>query len=429
MGWMMKVSSNQIARCPPSAARLGAMTSTGTDLSIEEYFDRLHALVRALPAEHVPLSQGHVLAEPLVARLPLPAQDNSAMDGFLISQPSSPGSLTVPFTLPVVGDVPAGAPAQAPQPGTALRIMTGGAVPAGFDGLVIPVEDTDIPPGPGPLPETVTVHRLPERNHIRRRGSHIEAGHQLAGAATLVDASLIAAAISAGVSTAVVHRIPRVSIIATGEELRNGQLPDSNGPMLEALMSATGPVDITRTVCGDSPVELRRRFDKAAAESDLIVTTGGVSAGAFDVVRAVVEDTVERGSYWFGHVNQRPGAPQGHALWNAVPVVCLPGNPVAAFVSAHLYLTPLLCSLRGLPRPTGVLDRPHLTAVAGADFPDPHRPLIQPCSIALGGSITASPPPGPRMRSHHVAALPGTQGFALLTSSVTAGEQLTVYPY
>ena len=351
------------------------------------------------------------------------------MDGFLIPQPSSPDSLTVPFTLPVVGDVPAGAPAQTLPPGTALRIMTGGPVPAGFDGLVIPVEDTDIPPGPGPLPETVTVHRLPERNHIRRRGSHIEAGHQLAGAATLVDASLIAAALSAGVDTAVLHRTPRVTVIATGEELLNGQLPDSNGPMLDALLSTTGPVDIARTVCGDSPVELRRRFDAAAADSDLIVTTGGVSAGAFDVVRAVVEDAVERGSYWFGHVNQRPGAPQGHALWDGVPVVCLPGNPVAAFVSAHLYLTPLMRSLRGLPRPTGVLDRPHLTAVAGADFPHPHRPLIQPCSIALDGSITAFPPPGPRMRSHHVAALPGTQGFALLTSPVTTGEQLTVYPY
>lgn len=405
------------------------MTSTGTDLSIEEYFECLHALVRALPSERAALSQGRVLAEPLVARLPLPPQDNSAMDGFLIPRHFSPDSLTVPFTLPVVGDVPAGAPAQTPPPGTALRIMTGGPVPAGFDGLVIPVEDTDIPPGPGPLPETVTVHRLPGRDHIRRRGSHVEAGHQLAGAATLVDASLIAAALSAGVDTAVLHRTPRVTVIATGEELLNGQLPDSNGPMLDALLSTTGPVDIARTVCGDSPVELRRRFDAAAADSDLIVTTGGVSAGAFDVVRAVVEDAVERGSYWFGHVNQRPGAPQGHALWDGVPVVCLPGNPVAAFVSAHLYLTPLMRSLRGLPRPTGVLDRPHLTAVAGADFPHPHRPLIQPCSIALDGSITAFPPPGPRMRSHHVAALPGTQGFALLTSPVTTGEQLTVYPY
>ncbi|ACP32654.1 molybdopterin molybdotransferase MoeA [Corynebacterium aurimucosum] len=405
------------------------MTRTGTDLSIEEYFDRLHSLVCALPSERAALSQGRVLAEPLVARLPLPAHDNSAMDGFLIPQPSSPDSLTVPFTLPVVGDVPAGSPAQTPPPGTALRIMTGGPVPAGFDGLVIPVEDTDIPPGPGPLPETVTVHRLPGRNHIRRRGSHVEAGHQLAGAATLVDASLIAAALSASVDTAVLHRTPRVTVIATGEELLNGQLPDSNGPMLDALLSTTGPVDIARTVCGDSPVELRRRFDAAAADSDLIVTTGGVSAGAFDVVRAVVEDAVERGSYWFGHVNQRPGAPQGHALWDGVPVVCLPGNPVAAFVSAHLYLTPLMRSLRGLPRPTGVLDRPHLTAVAGADFPHPHRPLIQPCSIAMAGSITAFPPPGPRMRSHHVAALPGTQGFALLTSPVTTGEQLTVYPY
>lgn len=429
MVWMMKDSSSPIARCPPSAARLGAMTSTGTDLSIEEYFDRLHALIRALPAERAPLVQGRVLAKPLFARLPLPPRDNSAMDGFLIPTPASPDDLPTPFTLPVIGDVPAGSPAQVPRPGTAVRIMTGGEVPEGFDGLVIPVENTDVPPGPGPVPETVTVHHLPDRNHIRRRGSHIDAGHQLAGSATLVDAPLIAASLSSGVDSAVVHRIPRVTIIATGEELINGQLSDSNGPMLEALISSTGLCEITRTVCGDSPIELQRRFNAAAADSDLIVTTGGVSAGAFDVVRAVIEDSVERDSYWFGHVNQRPGAPQGHALWDGIPVVCLPGNPVAAFVSAHLYLTQLLRSLRGLPRPAGVKDRPCLTAVAGADFPEPHHPLIQPCSITMTESITASPPPGPRMRSHHVAALPGTHGFALLTSPVAAGEQLTVYPY
>ena len=139
--------------------------------------------------------------------------------------------------------------------------------------------------------------------------------------------------------------------------------------MLAALVSATGPAHVTRLRCGDDPAELARVLDNAVstAASDLIVTSGGVSAGAFDVVHTVLSQRGERA--WFGHVAQRPGAPQGHALWQGVPVLCLPGNPVAAFVSAHLYLTPALRILRGLPRPASAIDRPALRAIAGADFP------------------------------------------------------------
>jgi len=308
--------------------------------------------------------------------------------------------------------------------------MTGGAIPEGFDGLVVPVEDTDISPGPGPLPETVTIHRLPTRSHIRRRGSHIACGEEIAQSSSRIDAPLLATLLSSGITSAELSRVPRITVIATGEELLNGQLPDSNGPMLEAILHATGTCDITRLCCGDAPEELREILDNAtqgATGSDLIVTTGGVSAGAFDVVRDVLTEHGERP--WFGHVNQRPGAPQGHALWNEVPVVCLPGNPVAAFVSAHLYLTPLLRTLAGLPRPQSVVDRPHLTATAAAAFPTASHPLIQPCHLTLDGTVTAAPPPGPRMRSHHVGALLGTNAFARITDPLSPGDTLDVYPY
>ena len=400
------------------------MTSTGHGTSIEDYFARLHALIRPVPAETAPVQAGQVLAEAVTAQSAVPPQDNSAMDGFLTPP------LDAPCSLQVIGDVPAGAPPLSPAPGTAVRIMTGAAVPDGFKGLVIPVEDTDVSAGPGPLPETVTIHRLPPRNHIRRRGSHIALGQEVAGPATLIDAPLLATLLSAGISTAQVHRIPRVAVIATGEELLSGLLPDSNGPMLDALIAATGPVNITRLCCGDDPTELRRVLDSVVQSDggcDLIVTTGGVSAGAFDVVHTVLSQHGEHS--WFGHVDQRPGAPQGHAVWDGVPVVCLPGNPVAAFVSAHLYLTPVLRSLRGLPRPTGSLDRPAITAVAGGEFRAAQHPRIQPCQLKFDGTVTAFPPPGPAMRSHHVGALPGTQGFALITESITPGDTLTVYPY
>ncbi|WP_296133105.1 molybdopterin molybdotransferase MoeA [uncultured Corynebacterium sp.] len=396
---------------------------TPAPLSIQEYFDRLCGILHPLAADIAPVSAGRVLAEPVSARAAIPPRDNSAMDGFLTPP------LDGPCTLKVIGDVPAGSPARTPCPDTAVRIMTGAAVPTGFNGMVVPVENTDVSPGPGPLPATVTIRTLPARDHIRRRGSHVVPGQQLAESATLVDASLLATLLSAGVDTAPQHRIPRVTVIATGEELVSGQLPDSNGPMLEALVSATGPAHITRLCCGDDPAELARVLDDAVttADSDLIVTSGGVSAGAFDVVHTVLSQRGERA--WFGHVAQRPGAPQGHALWQDVPVLCLPGNPVAAFVSAHLYLTPALRILRGLPRPTSVVDRPALRAIAGADFPASPTPLIQPCVLDLAGTVTASPPPGPRMRSHHVGALPGTGGFAVITDPVAAGQTLTIYPY
>lgn len=392
--------------------------------SIEDYFSRLHTLIRPVSTEQSSVHAGRVLAQTVTARRAIPPQDNSAMDGFLTPP------LDKPCTLKVVGDVPAGAAPRTPEPGTAVRIMTGGAIPEGFDGLVIPVEDTDISPGPGPLPETITIHRVPARSHIRRRGSHIACGEEITQSSSFIDAPLLATLLSSGITSAELYRVPRITVIATGEELLNGQLPDSNGPMLEAILHATGTCDITRLCCGDDPNELREIFESAtqgATGSDLIVTTGGVSAGAFDVVRDVLTEHGERP--WFGHVDQRPGAPQGHALWNEVPVVCLPGNPVAAFVSAHLYLTPLLRTLAGLPRPQSALDRPHLTATAAADFPTASHPLIQPCHLILDGTVTAAPPPGPRMRSHHVGALLGTNAFALITDSLSAGDTLDVYPY
>ena len=400
------------------------MTTTGQTTSIEDYFARLQALIRPVPVETVPVQAGRVLAEAATARSAVPPKDNSAMDGFLTLP------LDEPCSLRVIGDVPAGAPAQRPQLGTAVRIMTGAAVPDGFEGLIIPVEDTNVAPGPGPVPETVTIHRLPSRDHIRRRGSHIAPGEEVASAATLIDAPLLATLLSSGINTAKLRRIPRIAVIATGEELVSGHLPDSNGPMLEALVTATGPASITRLRCGDDPAELRRVLNsvvQAEGGCDLIVTTGGVSAGAFDVVQTVLSQQAD--CAWFGHVEQRPGAPQGHALWAGVPVVCLPGNPVAAFVSAHLYLTPVLRSLRGLPRPTGPRDRPAITAVAGGEFRAAQHPRIQPCQLTFDGTVTASPPPGPAMRSHHVGALPGTQGFALITESIAPGDKFTVYPY
>ena len=221
------------------------------------------------------------------------------------------------------------------------------------------------------------------------------------------------------------YRRPRIAIISSGEELVSsptelaaGQLPDSNGPMLAALAGADAHVHV-----GDAPADLASALDELASSHDLIITSGGVSAGAFDVVHTVLGRT---DSAWFGHVDQRPGAPQGYSLWNDTPVLCLPGNPVAAFVDFQLYARPLIAALSGHPAP-----RQRVNLRARVDSPLPAsrgRPTIVPVTVDFQAApaITSHLPHG----SHRVVSLAGTNGFCLIDSEPPAmGEDITVYLY
>ena len=425
-----------------------------------EHFAAVMAAARQLPAEVVPVSPaacGRVLAAAATARLPIPPFSNSAMDGFLVR---SADVTSVPVTLPVAGDVPAGAAPQEVPAGHAVRIMTGAPIPeAAVDSgtlQVIPVELTDIPAGPHPLPATVSITEAPARRHIRPRGDNLQPGDVAAPAGATVDAGTLAALISAGVPDINVHRLPRVAIVASGDELtsgaaeesaalRPGQLPDSNGPMLAALVHAAlvpaahgtmGGADdtprpqITCTRAGDSATALAELLDELAATHDVILTTGGVSAGAFDVVHATIEPHCP--DAWFGHVAHKPGAPQGLATWNGVPVLCLPGNPVAAFMSFHLYVTSFLRVLAGAPAMTDPWSRPFTMATAASDFPAPRdeRTLLVPVRLDFStGTPYARPYNNTRLGSHMVASLAGTTAFAALTQPVRAGDSVPIYFY
>lgn len=396
--------------------------------SISEHLSAVLALAPAPRAESVPVGpalRGRVLAEDATARFPVPPFANSAMDGFLVRAADISGAGPGPWTLPVAGDVPAGAAAQAVPVGQAVRIMTGAPVGDATGLIVVPVEKTTVPPGPTELPREVTVTAAPAKTHIRPAGEDIQPGTVVATAGTTANAAVIAALISTGIYSVKAYRRPRIAVISSGnelsaypDELASGRLPDSNGPMLASLAHTESYSHV-----GDDPAELSRLLDELSAFHDLIITSGGVSAGAFDVVHGVLGTG---DNSWFGHVHQRPGAPQGIGRWRGVPVLALPGNPVAAFVGYQLYARPLIAALSGQPHPREAVQ---LRAKVEVPLPPAStRPVIVPVTVSFAGKprITGALSRG----SHRVVSLAGTNGYCIIDGPAPAtGTETTVYLY
>lgn len=340
------------------------MSAAAGHRSVADHRAAVEQLLAGGSCQQVPLDRhaaGRRLAADLVAPDDLPRFDNSAMDGYAVC-PGSPDQRT----FPVVGDVPAGvAPPFTLVPGQAARVMTGARVPEGTVG-VVPVELTDASPT-GPAPERVTLQQepLPGR-HVRRRGEEVTAGAVLAGPGAVVTPALLALARSAGCTAATVHVPTRVAVVATGAELAPpeadpgaGGIHESNSHMVAALAEAAG-CDVRRVaVCSDEPADLRALLDELDADPDLdlVVTTGGVSAGAYEVVRQVCSPLP---TFAFVHLAMQPGGPQGLGRYGATPVVCLPGTPVGAFVAFHVLVRPALDRRHGAPAA-----RPGRAAYAG----------------------------------------------------------------
>ncbi len=293
---------------------------------------------------------GRRLAADLVAADDLPRFDASAMDGYAVC----PGPADQ-RTYPVVGDVPAGsAPGFALAAGEAARVMTGARVPEGTV-AVVAVEHTDASPT-GPAPPSVTVDLDPvPGQHVRRRAEDVSAGAVIATGGSAVTPALIALGRSAGCTTVEVHVPTRLAVIATGAELAPpeadpgaGGIHESNSDMVAALAQAAG-CDVRRVeVCSDEPDDLRTLLDVLDADPDvdLVVTTGGVSAGAYEVVRQVCSPLP---TFDFVHLAMQPGGPQGLGRYGSTPVVCLSGTPVGAFVAFHVLVRPALDRRHGVP--------------------------------------------------------------------------------
>lgn len=323
--------------------------------SVEEHVAAVLAGARPTPVERTPLAQaaGLVLGEDVVSRVDLPAFDNSAMDGYAVRVADVAGaSPDEPVVLPVTGDVPAGdGRVVVLAPGTAVRIMTGAPVPVGAE-LVVPFEDTDR----GTTSVAVRA-ALPAGEHVRRRGEDVTTGATVLTAGTVVGPAQVGLLAACGHTDVPVRRAPRVVVLSTGSELvpagrplGPGQIHDSNRPMLVAAARALGAQVTTAPAIPDVPGALAAAVREHLAEADVVLTTAGVSAGAYDVVRedlvTLVDDPAD---VQLVHVAMQPGKPQGLA-WvgeRRVPVLGLPGNPVSAYVSFHLFARPLLRLLAG----------------------------------------------------------------------------------
>ncbi len=354
---------------------------------------------------------GRVLAADVRSLTDLPPWDNSAMDGYAVRAADLAAAGSSP--LPVVDVVAAGdRRTLALPPGTAMQIMTGAPVPAGAD-TVVPVESTDA----GRTEVRVTGPTRPG-GHIRPRGEDVRAHDVVLHAGDTLTPARLALAAGTGHGTLPVHRRPRVLVVSTGSELvapgeplPHGAIYESNSVQLAALARRAGATaDVL--VVPDDVATLRGHLAGAAARWDLVITSGGVSVGEFDVVRDALGAHLT-----LVHVAIQPGRPQGSGrLADGTPVVALPGNPVSSFVSFELFVRPLLRRLAGAHD----LDRRRVRARLGeAVTSPPGREQYARVRVRWDGPVPVAVPVGGR-GSHLMAALAGADGLAVVPADVTS---------
>lgn len=396
-------------------------------ISVEQYRDQLLRAVVPLPEVQLPLAHclGLVTAASVNAHVAVPVFTNSAMDGFAVHAADvASATPATPVTLAVTGEVPAGSISDDwVGDGQAVRIMTGAPLPAGAD-AVVPVEQTDQPAGEVPLPAEVRiVGSVAEGAHIRLAGEDLSEGDAALAAGTLLDATCLAAAAATGHGTLSVHPRPRVAIIATGAELvapgqplDRGQIHDSNSLLLQGLATEANanPVSVTR--CSDDAAAFDDALAEAVRMADLVITTGGVSAGTHDVVK----NSANAGDLHFQKVQMQPGKPQGHGVLTGpdgrqVPLLALPGNPVSVFVSWHCFVVPLLARLAGRDERQA---QATTEAVAGHDWPSPAgRRQFIPVRRQPDGTVV--PPHLLGSGSHLIASLHLADALAIIDADLT----------
>jgi len=319
-------------------------------ISVEEALERILAEITPLSTTRVPLpeSLGHILADDVVSQEDIPPFANSAMDGFaLLSHDSQPREGQSP-RLRITGAVAAGYVADHPvEPGTAMRIMTGAPVPPGAD-TVIQVELTH---SNGPESEWVEImQEVAPGNNIRPAGEDMRSGQTVLLRGTEIGPWEIGVLATLGWTDVPVFRRPRVAILGTGDEvidihepLRPGKIRNSNSYLLEAAVRKAGAEPQRLGVARDTVESLREKFSQAI-QCDLIITSGGVSVGEFDLVKNIM---TEQGEIHFWRINMRPGKPVAFGHIGTIPLLGLPGNPVSAAVTFELFGRPVIRKMLG----------------------------------------------------------------------------------
>lgn len=436
--------------------------------SVDEHLADILRTVRPLDPIELQLLDAHgcVLVEDVTVPVALPPFDNSSMDGYAVRTADVEGCTEeFPAVLGVVGDIAAGSgELPAVGPGQAARIMTGAPLPPGAE-AVVPVEWTDGGTGGGPaeamLPPAgdgpartgdggrggwgeVRVFRpVAERAHIRDRGSDVAAGTVALTAGTWLGAPQVGLLAAIGRASVRVRPRPRVVVVSTGSELappgaelRPGQIHDSNSYALAAAAREAGAEVYRVTAVADDAAALRTVLEDQLIRADLIVTSGGVSVGAYDVVKeALGEFGGAAGGVEFRRLAMQPGKPQGFGLIGEarVPLLALPGNPVSSYVSFELFVRPALRVLAGREE----LHRPRVRARLAASGPlsspagrrqflrgayEPPRPGDD------GGQPGVVRPVG-GAGSHLVASLARADALLVIpeeTTEVAPGEELEV---
>ena len=376
--------------------------------------------VATLKGERVELldALGRVLAEPVVAHDSLPPFANSSMDGYALRAIDvQKASEEAPVSLQVCADIAAGAVSNITlSSGMAARIMTGAPMPSGAD-AVVPVEDTNEPwrDADRPLPDNILVRRAVQiGDYVRHIGEDIKAGQAVMSAGHILRPQEIGVLASLGVSKVKVRRRPRVGILATGDELIDvdkplspGKIRNSNSYAQAAQVIALGAELVALGVARDTEQDVRNKLQVGVdANVDLLVSSAGVSVGAYDVVKAVLE---QEGNVGFWRVRMRPGKPLAFGSYQGVPFLGLPGNPVSAMVSFERFVRPAIRKMAGYD----AWERPSLPVTIKDELHSDGRESY------VRATVT-------RSAEGYTAVSTGSQGSHMMTSLVKANALVVI---